>query len=227
MYRGFIHRNLVDGGASPGEDCTLRIQKTLERTRFYGLGSPAESGWHLLYSFRHVNSISNNLFPGRGIPTEPIDSLCLVDDASITADQARLYYSEVMKVKCKSKFFLLMLTTEKARSRLERAGFIVIAPIVLKDSEIRLRENSPIISDLIEINSFFSQEDIEQFLRVYGTLAWNDFPVGYGEYKIAIGFHHNVPDDTLPIFWADKDWHPIFPRQHKLEAIRSDPRPFV
>ncbi len=41
---------------------------------------------------------------------------------------------------------------------------------------------------------------------------------GFGDCQLLLGFHHNTPDNTLPIFWYDEDkiWSPIFRRYNKI-----------
>ena len=62
----------------------------------------------------------------------------------------------------------------------------------------------------------------EGLARHYGGQLVPDHPVGYENSQLLIGFHHNVPDNTLPIFWFDEPdplWSPIFPRVSKLSSI--------
>ena len=41
-------------------------------------------------------------------------------------------------------------------------------------------------------------------------------PLGYGGCQLLLGFAHNVPNNTLPIFWLqDEAWFPVFKRYHK------------
>ena len=48
----------------------------------------------------------------------------------------------------------------------------------------------------------------------YGE-QWGD-PLGYNDCQMLLGFHHNTPNNTLPIFWREKNWTPIFKRYAKL-----------
>tara|TARA_B100001059_G_C17789767_1_gene559402 strand:+ start:19 stop:600 length:582 start_codon:yes stop_codon:yes gene_type:complete len=44
-----------------------------------------------------------------------------------------------------------------------------------------------------------------------------DHVLGYKNSQLLLGFAHNTPDNTLPIFWGDKStWKPIFKRYHKF-----------
>jgi hypothetical protein len=55
------------------------------------------------------------------------------------------------------------------------------------------------------------------FCLKYGQRLFSD-PLGYRNSQLMIGFHHNTPDNTLPIFWYGEDesiWRPIFKRYQK------------
>lgn len=58
--------------------------------------------------------------------------------------------------------------------------------------------------------------------RTYGEkLVAPIHALGYEDAQLLIGFHHNTPDNTLPIIWCDEPggiaWKPIFRRYPKLE----------
>lgn len=47
----------------------------------------------------------------------------------------------------------------------------------------------------------------------------DDSKLGFGDCQLLIGFNHNTPDNTLPIFWWDEEepiWYPIFRRYNKI-----------
>ena len=52
----------------------------------------------------------------------------------------------------------------------------------------------------------------------YGRELNGWHPLGFGDSQLLVGFHHNTPDNTLPIFVGgelQKPWSPIFRRFHK------------
>ncbi len=64
-----------------------------------------------------------------------------------------------------------------------------------------------------------SLERIEQFARHYGEGIYPGSGLGYSNGQLLLGFHHNVPDNTLPIFWMDefdREWDALFPRYTKV-----------
>ena len=57
----------------------------------------------------------------------------------------------------------------------------------------------------------------------YKDLKTKQHPLGYSNSQALIGFEHSIPNNTLPIIWADckinggtKNWVPIFPRRGTL-----------
>lgn len=55
--------------------------------------------------------------------------------------------------------------------------------------------------------------------QTYGARLWPAFPLGYRDGQLMIGFHHNTPDNTLPVLWFDRPnppWTPMFRRYHKM-----------
>ena len=69
-----------------------------------------------------------------------------------------------------------------------------------------------------EPGSDLQKDDGEAIARHYGKRLQPTGPLGYGDSQLLLGFHHNVPDNTLPIFWAEQSqppWRALFPRISK------------
>ena len=53
--------------------------------------------------------------------------------------------------------------------------------------------------------------------EAYGTKLKPDHPLGYSDGQYAFGFHYNTPDNTLPLFWSEReDWKPVMKRYDKI-----------
>ena len=53
----------------------------------------------------------------------------------------------------------------------------------------------------------------------YGLNLVPESPLGFGNLQLLLAFHHNIPDNSLPILWYDQRnvaWEPIFPRYNKV-----------
>jgi hypothetical protein len=63
-----------------------------------------------------------------------------------------------------------------------------------------------------------SKKEAEEIARYYGNSLFPGSPLGYADSQLLLGFQHNVPDNTLPIIWQERQappWHAIFPRTSK------------
>ena len=69
---------------------------------------------------------------------------------------------------------------------------------------------------------FFVGDDIAfmvpcKIMSEYYGKKISRIPLGYNDCQMLLGFHHNTPNTTLPIFWKEIDgWEPIFKRFSKI-----------
>ena len=138
MYKGFIHRALLEEGIAGGTRARRTALDILDSTKFYCLGKPSESGALLLYYFRTTNMITIDAFLDPFAKGQRFENLCLVDDIAITGTQAMLYKESVRKINCSRRYLLVMITSERAKRLLEDSDMTVIAPIILSDGELNL-----------------------------------------------------------------------------------------
>ena len=63
-------------------------------------------------------------------------------------------------------------------------------------------------------------EFAKEMCSIYGNRLFPKWPLGYENCQLLLGFQHNTPDNTLPIFWSDgtvsNQWRSIFRRYPKL-----------
>jgi hypothetical protein len=53
--------------------------------------------------------------------------------------------------------------------------------------------------------------------RLVSGTAMEPFPLGWGNGQLLLGLFHNTPDNSLPIFWGEKDgWKAAFKRYDKI-----------
>ena len=208
----------------------------LHATRFLGLGRPAESGAHLLYDFRLVNELPLDLFSSphelfTGGLNDPdtewaypqVKRLIFIDDFCGTGDQAAdigLKYIPLMRDVAKKSciqlevWYLPLLATRSGLDNLRSQGlFDRVESVSELDSTYRVfSPDSQVYAN--------SPEDINQctakaIVRHYGQTLLAGGPFGYGNSQLLLGFHHNIPDNTLPIIWLERPdipWRAIFPR---------------
>jgi hypothetical protein len=212
----------------------------LMSTRFLGMGNPAESGTHLLYYFRQENRLPKRIFVQQhsllsGPVTDPktvilptdLKRLVFVDDLCGSGTQARDYsrtllqdIQTVAKRENRSIEFqyLVLFGTEDGMKRVatETSYDIVRAVSEIDQTYKTFGSDSRVFRKPM---SGIDAKESEKVSRKYGEELWKDWPVGFDDGQLLLAFHHNVPDNSLPILWFDEDpkWRPAFPRNHKVD----------
>ena len=222
------HSDTMDGTLI--EKLFAEVQK---KTRFLSIGNPSESSAHLLYFFRQENGLKRDLFitphelfehgtEGEIIKTslniEGIDRIVVLDDFCGSGNQATKFNASVVKI-LKEKaphiyvsYFALFASEEGLNNILELSYDQTDAMFILDETYKCFSENS----------RFFVEEDAplkapcKEMSEKYGKKL-SKHPLGYQDCQMLLGFHHNTPNNTLPIFWQEKNWWaPIFKRYAKI-----------
>ena len=210
----------------------------LEATRFLGVGNPSESGSHLLYYFRQENGLPKDLF----IHTHEIFSRtaggpALLRDSTVTryifiddfcgsgkqgTEYSRDLVEEIKRLNANAfvAYYVLFATEQGINKIRTETAFDTARAIYELDGSFKcFSTNSRYFrTALNEIDAVFC----EQMCRRYGArMVATPDELGFEDSQLLIGFHHNTPDNTLPIIWFDEPsglpWKPIFRRYPKLE----------
>jgi hypothetical protein len=212
----------------------------LGSTRFVGVGNPAESGAHLLYYFRQVNYLKKDLFadlsalftPSRDPRTGElaytlrdanISRIVFFDDLVGSGTQARMYLStELSRIRRTNPSleitFLSLFATTAGIARLNEPALFdgkATCMFELDDSYKAFASESRYF---VATPAWFSSAHLEQLARQYGAQLRPQLPLGYKDGQLMLGFSHNTPDNTMPIFWDEggqRRWSPVFPRYDK------------
>jgi hypothetical protein len=213
----------------------------LRHTRFLGVGNPSESGCHLLYYFRQENNLAKDLFihthqifrrdSGGGslqLRDPAIKRYVFIDDFCGSGKQGTEYSREVVEEIKKIDpsaliAYYVLFATENGISKVRNeTRFDDVRAIYELDASFKCfaPESRYFRSPLTAADRTFS----EQLCRDYGAkLVEALHALGFDDSQLLIGFHHNVPDNTLPIIWFDQlggfPWKPIFRRYPKMEMV--------
>lgn len=212
----------------------------LAATRFVGVGNPAESGAHLLYYFRQVNYLPKDLFvdfagafapipdPATGVvkfrqTDQKVTRYVFFDDLVGSGTQVGLYLTRnLARVRAANsaldlKFMSLFATTAGLDKMNERTLFDGKATCLFElDSSYKAFD--PRSRYFVQPPGWFDPTKLLDLARTYGTRLMPDNPLGYRDGQLLLGFSHNTPDNTLPIFWDEGHgvpWIPIFARYDK------------
>lgn len=206
----------------------------LARTRFLSIGNPSESSAHLLYFFRQENRLERDLFinahqlythtaEGNVLiaktVVDDIDRIVVLDDFCGSGSQATSFDGE----------FVVNLKNDKPNIKIDYFSLFAIEKGLKKISGLHYdRAESVFVLDesykcFSKDSRFFDTKegDIKKSCHTlcnkYGRKLDPRNPLGYKNGQMLVGFHHNTPNNSLPIFWSEKkSWNPIFKRFVKI-----------
>lgn len=243
MYRDLFRAPLIreirrrDQLSRDPVELRVAYERELEATRFIGVGSPSESGNHLLYFLRQENEeletrhMPNLIDVYSGSPEDGmklpggVRRFVFIDDMVGTGDQA-LKYGAPLLAHLRSAaasdgvtvevIYLAMFARPGGLQSVREIGFDRVDTVFeLNESEVAFHPESHVYSDPPDGVSRIVGEEVAWF---HGSEISPGNGYGYGEGQLLLGLQHNVPDHTLPIFWEDEGvvpWEPIFKRYRK------------
>ncbi len=215
--------------------------EAIERTRFLGVGNPSESGVHLLYFFRQENGLRKHHFLDtaqlleriqtssgevRQLRYPDIDRYVFVDDVCGSGETAVRYSKdfliEIQGIKPSlSLSYLSIFATTTGIQRVRDESIFGAAAAAVYELDNTYRCVSEHSRYLKVVSDHISPEVVRKITLHYGEQLWPGHPGGYLNGELLLGFHHNTPDNTIPIIWMDKshgaatEWTPVFRRYPK------------
>lgn len=221
------------------------FSEELHKTRFLGVGNPSESGVHLLYYFRQENNLEKRSFINtheifktnvvketdiNGIETPRVDvkikntnikRYVFIDDFCGSGTQAKNYSKEIVEqIKHINKdievnYLMLFGTEDGISTVIKETKFDKVETVFSIDNSFKcFSDVSRYFCKSIDgIEKDFCREMCEK----YGNVLCTGHPLGYKDGQLLLSLFHNTPDNTLPIFWSERNnWTPIFKRFHKI-----------
>ena len=217
------------------------VDAALRKTRFLGVGNLSESGAHLLYYFRQENELSKSVFLDsaamftttrqsdgtmqRALANPEVDRYVFVDDVCGSGETAMIcsddILAELVALKPEAKLYYLAMFASADGIELVRTktcfGDNSRAVFELDESYKCLSEKPRIMR---AAPAHIDKEVLQRVALAYGRLLWPDHPGGFNDNQLLLGFHHNTPDNTLPIIWQEGSpalpWTPAFKRYRKI-----------
>lgn len=216
------------------------IEESLNKTRFSSIGNPSESSSIILYFFRQRNKIPKNLFIHScelmiDNENDKLEQLVYIDDISGSGSQAtnENIHKVIQKIKnnfpkIKISYFTLFATTNALKILKDSKLFDTVETVFELDETYKVFSDE---SRYFKINSdckrFFKDKCKSEYLNKF-NLGKEDISrdenknlnleeCGFADGQLALGFFYNIPNNTLPIFWANSvQWHSIFKRYSKM-----------
>lgn len=230
----------AQGGTRDMDAIARAVDEALARTRFLGIGSPAASGVHLLYLFRQESGLLERQFldpsalfsierrpDGTSVLAlgEPdVDRYVFLDDVCGSGTQvvtfSRKVLSQLVALKPGVRLqYLAMFGCDRGLSRVRTESLFGSKCDTIFELDPSYRSLSERARILQAAPPHIDGETLRKVVLHYGALLQPDHPTGFQDAQLLLGFHHNTPDNTLPIIWAegttDLPWTPAFRRHPK------------
>lgn len=216
------------------------FEREVLSTRFVGLGNPSESGAHLLYYFRQINHLPKRLFADFGAAfvdyqtqagrpsVRALDAtVCryvFFDDFVGSAQQSTSYLARRLR-RVRRDYpsldlrFMSLFATSDGLAVLNGPDFFDGKASCLFELDDTYKAFHPTQQYFLPSLTGFDQAVFQALARHYGAHLFPEGALGYRDGQLMLGFTHNTPDNTLPIFWNEgrtAPWNPIFVRYDKV-----------
>lgn len=213
-------------------------KKELNATKFLGVGNPSESGVHLLYYFRQENSLPRTLFINSheifsretvgssqilSVKDDAIKTYVFIDDLCGSGTQAEQYSRDLidplrkLKADVKIHYLVLFATDVGLKAVRDLRRYDNVSSVYELDSSFKALE--PASRIFTAQDGRYDRLKVRATCEKHGRQLWANHPLGYKDGQLLLGFSHNTPDNTLPIFWGEgvpaHPWEPMFKRYHK------------
>jgi hypothetical protein len=232
-----------NGGIREPTQLRILTQEALKNTRFLGVGNPSESGVHLLYFFRQENGLKKHHFldtaqilervrcPNQSdhlqLRHPDVERYIFVDDVCGSGETAVRYSKDFLEeVKNLNPnvilSYLSIFSTEEGMKTVRDDSIFGNASSAVYELDATYRCLSAESRYLTVIPQNISADTIRKMGLHYGSMLWPAHPGGFLGNQLLLGFHHNTPDNTVPIMWMDEShgapvsWTPVFRRYPKV-----------
>lgn len=148
-----------------------------------------------------------------------LDDLCGSGTQAIDYSREILQTLSDMGSKAKVYYYVLFATSAGIKRVRENSSYDRTACVFELDETYRCLDSSRYFDPPVPgIDRAYARDLCER----YGARLLPEDPLGYKNGQLLVGFHHNTPDNTLPVIWSDDvpygsqaRWEPAFRRYWK------------
>jgi len=233
LYRDLVEYPAIQRIKRENQGISLRdasklLQTELSNTRFVPVGNPSESGAHILYYFRQENKLKVDHFlqgidimklglKGNKLRHPQVKHYIFIDDICGSGSQARDYGKHICGLLRKSNnniktTFLALVATKDGLKEAQQGGYDNCASLFSLDDSFRVFEKKSRYFELYD-DGPVQRERLKELAIWYGSKLMKSDPLGKFGGQLLLSFAHNTPNNTLPIFWSNKNgWSPVMQR---------------
>lgn len=220
LFKKFVHTLMSDYRLTSPEE----VEDCIRKLKFTSIGRPSESGGLILYHFRQEARLSTDcfIFPTSKEAAES-DIIVCIDDVMISGGTAQRFFHQNKEIfKCKKIYYLTLLSSNEALSKLNELNIPVISCAVLDERNRAFSEESL---------CFFKYPTLKKPAQIlaegYGKMIEPKKALGHKSGQYCFGFSYNIPNNSLPIFWSSSNgWKPIFYRKEKYQNAQQAKRKY-
>lgn len=236
-YRAIQEIRSNMGGTNDVTGIHAKFDDVLKRTRFLALGNPSESGTHLMYWFRQENRLPRELFvhpfeladrsladPAAGLADPGIQRLVFIDDFCGSGTQAVRMASALLPlvkrlastsgVALDISYLVLFANASGIKHVRQQAQFDCVETVFELDDTYKVFSEGA--RQFTTVLGGISKDTARVVAETYGKYLSASWPLGFKDGQLLLAFHHNIPNNSLPILWAggpeQESWHGIFRR---------------
>lgn len=153
--------------------------------------------------------------------TDENSVLVFIDDATLSGGTGlRNYFNKLGGKKYKHVYYLTIIASEEAIQKLEEKGITTIYCILMDSRNKCFSYDSMIFNKFPELIEP-SKKMCEEYGKTIIEPGSKAKPLGYDNGEFCFGFYYNTPNNTLPIFWSNYEWNPIFLRKEKKQNAKQ------
>lgn len=210
LYNKLIHEMISDSFINQDT-----FNEDIKNVYFSSIGSASDSGGLILYHFRQESmlSVDRFVYPSTIKPNDK-NILVFIDDVTISGGTAlRHFYKYLENQKYRKTYYVTLMASTEAIKALREKNIDIVYCSILDERDRCFSDTS------MTFNRFQALKDItKHMVEEYGKniVKSPDKPLGYKNGEYMFGFYYNTPNNSLPIFWSNKDWQPIFERKEKV-----------
>lgn len=147
-----------------------------------------------------------------------IDDFCGSGEQGTTLLQNQVASIKAIKPDVIISYYLLFATEHGMTNLRKIEGLDTVEAVFTFDDTFKaFAKNSRFFNDqYLDREPLISKSNARETAVKYGLRLSKNHPKGYRDCELMLGFHHNTPDNSLPIFWSNcMSWKPIFRRFNK------------
>lgn len=199
-----------------------QLEERMKRASFSSIGSASESGGLLLYHFRQEAELSiDQFFYPTEIKSDPDTIAVFIDDATLSGGTGTRHFYNILQEKSfKRVYYLTLVASKTAIDKLKEHGIHVIYCSMVDARNKCFSQESMVFYRYQSLRDS-AKRMIEEYGKRIIRPRTKMKPLGFDDGQYCFGFYYNTPNNTLPIFWSDYNWNPIFLRKEKLQNAKQ------